>query len=158
MSAISPVGEWNGGRLRSTSPFSDLARRKDTVWLEPVLEAEISYGQIVGRQLRLPVPRRLVTELSPMRTSRPARGGVGRKQSGARLKLGDQPSQGSSVQSVAVTHLVIDVYGYFNEGKDTTPAGAVMFFNLATCPPGWTELVSARGRYLVGLPSAGTLA
>lgn len=37
------------------------------------------------------------------------------------------------------------------------PAGAVMFFHLAACPSGWSELVEARGRYLVGLPSGGTL-
>ncbi len=38
------------------------------------------------------------------------------------------------------------------------PSGAVMHFNLAACPTGWTGLTAARGRYLVGLPSAGTLA
>jgi hypothetical protein len=38
------------------------------------------------------------------------------------------------------------------------PAGSVMFFNLPTCPSGWTELTAAQGRYLVGLPSGGTLA
>jgi hypothetical protein len=43
-------------------------------------------------------------------------------------------------------------------GQDATaPAGAVMFFNLAACPTGWTELTTARGRYIVGRPSAGTL-
>jgi len=30
------------------------------------------------------------------------------------------------------------------------PKGAVMSFNLTACPVGWSELVSARGRYLVG--------
>ena len=39
-----------------------------------------------------------------------------------------------------------------------TPAGAVMFFNLSSCPSGWTALTGAQGRYLVGLPSGGTLA
>ena len=39
-----------------------------------------------------------------------------------------------------------------------TPSGAIMFFNLASCPSGWTELTAARGRYLVGLTSGGTLA
>ena len=44
-------------------------------------------------------------------------------------------------------------------GQDAiAPAGAVMFFNLASCPSGWTELTSARGRYLVGRPSGGALA
>ena len=38
------------------------------------------------------------------------------------------------------------------------PSGAVMFFNLSSCPSGWTELTPARGRYLVGLPASGTLA
>jgi len=38
------------------------------------------------------------------------------------------------------------------------PSGAVMYFNLTSCPSGWTELTGARGRYLVGLPSGGTLA
>jgi len=38
------------------------------------------------------------------------------------------------------------------------PSGAVMFFNLTSCPAGWSELTDARGRYLVGLPSGGTLA
>ena len=31
------------------------------------------------------------------------------------------------------------------------PSGAVMFFNLASCPSGWTALSAAQGRYLVGL-------
>ena len=43
-------------------------------------------------------------------------------------------------------------------GQDATaPAGAVMFFNLASCPTGWSELDAAKGRYLVGVPSGGTL-
>lgn len=37
------------------------------------------------------------------------------------------------------------------------PAGAVMPFNLASCPTGWAEFTTARGRYVVGLPSGGTL-
>ena len=41
---------------------------------------------------------------------------------------------------------------------DDIPAGAVISFNLSSCPAGWSELTSARGRYIVGLPSGGTLA
>jgi hypothetical protein len=37
------------------------------------------------------------------------------------------------------------------------PSGAVMFFNLNSCPVGWSELTQARGRYIVGLPESGTL-
>jgi hypothetical protein len=37
------------------------------------------------------------------------------------------------------------------------PTGAVMHFNLATCPTGWSELIAARGRYVLGLTDGGTL-
>ncbi len=43
-------------------------------------------------------------------------------------------------------------------GGGSAPSGAVMFFNLSSCPSGWSELTAARGRYPVGLPSGGTLA
>jgi len=43
-------------------------------------------------------------------------------------------------------------------GGAGVPAGFVGFFNLSSCPAGWSELTAARGRYLVGLPSGGTLA
>lgn len=39
-----------------------------------------------------------------------------------------------------------------------TPAGAVMNFNLRTCPDGWSEFAAAQGRYVVGLRPGGTLA
>jgi hypothetical protein len=38
------------------------------------------------------------------------------------------------------------------------PSGAVMFFNLASCPTGWSALAAAEGRAVVGLPASGTLA
>ncbi len=37
------------------------------------------------------------------------------------------------------------------------PTGAVMHFNLSSCPSGWSSLVAAEGRYMVGLPSGGSL-
>ena len=36
------------------------------------------------------------------------------------------------------------------------PGGAVMFFDLAACPAGWTAFDAARGRTLVGLNNGGT--
>ncbi len=43
--------------------------------------------------------------------------------------------------------------------ENATPSGAVMFFNLTTCPTGWTALAAAQGRYIVGLAAdGGTLA
>jgi hypothetical protein len=44
-----------------------------------------------------------------------------------------------------------------SSAPDGVPSGAVMFFNLASCPTGWSELTQARGRYLVGLNSGGNL-
>jgi hypothetical protein len=41
--------------------------------------------------------------------------------------------------------------------RSLMPSGAVMFFDLAACPTGWSELVAAKGRALVGLPDGGTL-
>lgn len=38
------------------------------------------------------------------------------------------------------------------------PAGTIAFFNLATCPTGWTDRTATiGGRYVVGKPSGGTL-
>ena len=38
----------------------------------------------------------------------------------------------------------------------TSPAGAVMYFDLASCPTGWSDFDAGRGRYLVGVPAGGT--
>lgn len=38
------------------------------------------------------------------------------------------------------------------------PSGGVVFFNTETCPEGWAELQTMRGRVPVGLPAGGTLA
>jgi hypothetical protein len=38
----------------------------------------------------------------------------------------------------------------------TAPAGAVMYFDLAACPSGWSDFAAGRGRYLVGMPVGGT--
>ena len=42
--------------------------------------------------------------------------------------------------------------------QQIVPTGAVMFFNLAACPAGWSASTAANGRYLVGMPPSGTLA
>jgi hypothetical protein len=36
------------------------------------------------------------------------------------------------------------------------PSGAVMSFNLASCPTGWSEYTLARGRFIRGIDSTGT--
>ncbi|MEK7195776.1 MAG: prepilin-type N-terminal cleavage/methylation domain-containing protein [Patescibacteria group bacterium] len=63
-----------------------------------------------------------------------------------------------NAQGGASTSLQNDGLGNLSWASGGSPAGAVSFFNLAACPVGWTELTAARGRYIVGLPLAGTLA
>ena len=38
------------------------------------------------------------------------------------------------------------------------PSGSILYFDLASCPSGWTEYTAARGAYVVGLTSGGTKA
>ena len=35
-------------------------------------------------------------------------------------------------------------------GGDSTPTGTIAYFDLTTCPEGWTEATNAKGRYIVG--------
>jgi len=49
--------------------------------------------------------------------------------------------------------LILNAIGAMAE----VPQGAVMSFNLASCPSGWTEVTAAQGKAIVGLPSGGTL-
>ncbi|MCK9272682.1 hypothetical protein M0P65_03995 [Candidatus Gracilibacteria bacterium] len=42
-----------------------------------------------------------------------------------------------------------------NVVKATVPTGAIMAFNLTTCPDTWTEYLPARGRFLRGIDSTG---
>ena len=86
--------------------------------------------------------------------------GIGTTGPGAKLEVAGQvkitggtPGAGEVLTSDAVglaTWEPVAVAG--------VPSGFVGFFNLGVCPSGWTALVAAQGRYLVGLPSAGTLA
>jgi len=39
-----------------------------------------------------------------------------------------------------------------------TPSGAILYFNATACPSGWSEYTTARGLYIVGRVSGGTLA
>ncbi len=41
--------------------------------------------------------------------------------------------------------------------QNQTPSGLIAYF-ATTCPTGWTEYTAARGRVVVGVPSAGTVA
>lgn len=54
--------------------------------------------------------------------------------------------------------LVSDSNGFAKwELPQSAPSGSVAFFNLSSCPSGWTEFIEARGRYIVGLPPSGQL-
>jgi hypothetical protein len=39
----------------------------------------------------------------------------------------------------------------------SAPSGQVAFFDLASCPDGWSAYNAVRGRYVVGVPSGGTM-
>ena len=41
--------------------------------------------------------------------------------------------------------------------EDSLPLNTIIFYNGTSCPQGFSELTAARGRYIVGLPSGGTL-
>lgn len=43
-------------------------------------------------------------------------------------------------------------------GAGAVPAGAVMAFDLASCPSGWSEYAAARGRFLRGIDLSGSTA
>lgn len=63
---------------------------------------------------------------------------------------------GSSSSSVAISssNWTISTSGTSTIGV----TNQIAFFNLSSCPSGWTEFTAARGRYIVALPSGGTLA
>jgi len=44
-----------------------------------------------------------------------------------------------------------------SQALSVVPQGALMFFNLSSCPAGWAEYTAASGRYLVAMPNGGNL-
>jgi hypothetical protein len=44
-----------------------------------------------------------------------------------------------------------------NGTNATLPVGTVSYFNLTTCPAGWTDFTNGRGRYIVGMNPGGSL-
>ncbi|MBI5306542.1 hypothetical protein HZB04_03085 [Candidatus Wolfebacteria bacterium] len=46
--------------------------------------------------------------------------------------------------------------GTMQTSAGNTPSGAVMYFNLSSCPSGWSLLSGADGRYIVGITSTST--
>lgn len=86
-----------------------------------------------------------------------SRVGIGTSNPGAKLDVVGNVKIADGTQGDGKV-LTSDLNGVASWQETEVPSGAVMFFNLASCPSGWSELTDARGRYLVGLPSGGTLA
>lgn len=68
------------------------------------------------------------------------------------VKIGDLAGSGTRM-------VVADASGQLSTQSvpNGVPSGAVMYFNLAGCPTGWSEFTAGRGRYVVGKPNGGTL-
>jgi hypothetical protein len=87
--------------------------------------------------------------------------GIGTAAPGAKLEVAGQVkiTGGSPAAGNVLTSDAAGLADWQSPPAPTgMPSGLSMFFNLASCPLGWTELTSAQGRYLVGTPSGGTLA
>jgi ATP dependent DNA ligase-like protein len=48
------------GPTRDSSPFADVPRWAGATWFEPVLQAEVTYAEVMQGRLRDPVLRALV--------------------------------------------------------------------------------------------------
>lgn len=64
---------------------------------------------------------------------------------------------GTEVNLVLGNGSTITVQQYVSGGGNGIPAGVTMYFNGTSCPVGWSEYTTARGRYVVGLNVGGTL-
>lgn len=52
----------------------------------------------------------------------------------------------------------VNVDGKIREGgNDLVPAGAIIMWTGATCPSGWTEYTAGQGRFIVAIPTGGTV-
>jgi hypothetical protein len=71
--------------------------------------------------------------------------------------IGAMSALASATEANGTTSLFLPlIMNAFNPQVEV-PSGAVMYFNLPSCPSGWTEVTDAQGRAIVGLPSGGTL-
>ena len=83
--------------------------------------------------------------------------GIGTPAPGAKLEVAGQVKITGGTPGAGEV-LTSDATGLATwETPSSVPSGFVGFFDLASCPSGWTDLVNAQGRYLVGLPGGGTL-
>jgi len=77
------------------------------------------------------------------------------------ILIGDADTCGSQITMTPPERFMSTPYSLLvssaAEAVNGVPRQAVGFFNLPSCPSGWTEYTVARGRYLVGLNSGGLL-
>ena len=62
----------------------------------------------------------------------------------------------STMQFCNGTSWISMAAGGATESSGGVPSGAVLAFNLSSCPSGWTEYTAARGRFIRGIDSTGT--
>jgi len=74
------------------------------------------------------------------------------------LEIGVRPGASTGTYTTLTPRQAITSAPYSTFSLGPVPSGAVMYFNLAVCPQGWSPVAAARGRYIVGLQAGGTLA
>jgi len=59
----------------------------------------------------------------------------------------------SNCANKSISQLIADkrAFNFTGGGNGATPTGAIMAFDLAACPTGWSEYTPARGRFLRGI-------
>lgn len=66
----------------------------------------------------------------------------------------DWIADGESINAQKIAENFEYLRGKVEGNSDSVPAGAVMAFNLVSCPSGWSEYTRAQGRTVVGLSSS----
>lgn len=103
------------------------------------------------------VYNRLMTTSGAVLARDKGNAGIGTASPGAKLEVAGPVKIADGTQGPGKV-LVCDDQGLASWGSaaGAMPSGAVAYFDLRSCPSGWSELAAARGRCLVALTAGGT--
>ncbi|MBI2139501.1 hypothetical protein HYU14_01145 [Candidatus Woesearchaeota archaeon] len=148
--------------IGTTTPLSKLtvSQPSDSGKIEFLLGSNEASARafIIRKDTTAPFETHLISAANPSADSGTLRFFTSDRAEGERMVI---TSAGDVGIGTTTPGAKLDVVGTIRatsfEGSGFIPSGAVMFFDLSTCPSGWTEFTDGRGRYIVGLPSGGTL-